>query len=359
MSPAQSFALMYRPHPTSQVSPGRPNPSFALYPTQQATAQGSSSIPATVTATATFKAPAHKHAHHLHSIPPREKSTRTLILDHMLWIHARTRLRQARAELGMSGILARQEGSPQIMAQLPPLEDEDPFSDGEHVIMIKYAAQDRQRVIRLPVEDDYLEAQNLSQAQALRLQADGVEKVLTAMVDQPPDIQPPLTDDDNPRAPPFIGGVEEHHYPNGVRFRLALSTLINDLFSRDVPTPLMPSSANTPSLKPRSGATPATSPILSSNLKHNPPPMSLTSNNKGRDPETDTLSNGLSSALAPLSTISNYSYREIESVRGIGTENALPSISSFVQNPNLLNDTLPPILTRIPSLEAVHQVRFV
>ena len=28
-----------------------------------------------------FRAPAHKHAHHLHSIPPREKSTRTLIID--------------------------------------------------------------------------------------------------------------------------------------------------------------------------------------------------------------------------------------------------------------------------------------
>lgn len=36
---------------------------------------------------ASFQAPAHKHAHHLHSIPPREKSTRTLIIDHMLWVH--------------------------------------------------------------------------------------------------------------------------------------------------------------------------------------------------------------------------------------------------------------------------------
>ena len=35
-----------------------------------------------------FKPPAHKHAHHLHSIPPREKSTRTaLIIDHILWVH--------------------------------------------------------------------------------------------------------------------------------------------------------------------------------------------------------------------------------------------------------------------------------
>ena len=38
-------------------------------------------------AQSSFRAPAHKHAHHLHSIPPREKSTRTLIIDHMLWVH--------------------------------------------------------------------------------------------------------------------------------------------------------------------------------------------------------------------------------------------------------------------------------
>jgi hypothetical protein len=39
-----------------------------------------------------FRAPAHKHAHHLHSIPPREKSTRTLIIDHMLWVHGASAL---------------------------------------------------------------------------------------------------------------------------------------------------------------------------------------------------------------------------------------------------------------------------
>lgn len=37
--------------------------------------------------TPSFRAPAHKNSHHLHSIPPREKSTRTLIVDHMLWVH--------------------------------------------------------------------------------------------------------------------------------------------------------------------------------------------------------------------------------------------------------------------------------
>ncbi|KAF8318050.1 uncharacterized protein EI90DRAFT_3084529 [Cantharellus anzutake] len=44
----------------------------------------------------TYKAPAHKHAHHLHSIPPKEKTVQTLILDHMLWLHSRTRFNQVR-----------------------------------------------------------------------------------------------------------------------------------------------------------------------------------------------------------------------------------------------------------------------
>lgn len=52
--------------------------------------------------TVSFKAPAHKHAHHLHSIPPREKTARTLIIDHMLYLHTRARFIQARSELGMA-----------------------------------------------------------------------------------------------------------------------------------------------------------------------------------------------------------------------------------------------------------------
>ena len=46
-----------------------------------------SNIPSSNLVQSSFRAPAHKHAHHLHSIPPREKSTRTLIIDHMLWVH--------------------------------------------------------------------------------------------------------------------------------------------------------------------------------------------------------------------------------------------------------------------------------
>ena len=63
-------------------------------PQQQPASSTSSSPIASVSssnlAQSSFRAPAHKHAHHLHSIPPREKSTRTLIIDHMLWAHGRS-----------------------------------------------------------------------------------------------------------------------------------------------------------------------------------------------------------------------------------------------------------------------------
>lgn len=68
------------------------------------------SNPATVTSVAAgsgaqplrqFVAPAHPQSHHLHSLPPREKTTRTLILDHTAWRQGRTRFAQGRCELGM------------------------------------------------------------------------------------------------------------------------------------------------------------------------------------------------------------------------------------------------------------------
>ena len=60
---------------------------------QQAASSSTTSSPAMVASSSrsSFRAPAHKHAHHLHSIPPREKSTRTLIIDHMLWVHGRVK----------------------------------------------------------------------------------------------------------------------------------------------------------------------------------------------------------------------------------------------------------------------------
>ena len=87
--------------------------------TTRPTASGTAATPSGSTlAQPTFKPTAHKHAHHLHSIPPREKSTCTFVIDRMLWVHGtlhpylsfgrlnyiagRTRFAQATAELSMT-----------------------------------------------------------------------------------------------------------------------------------------------------------------------------------------------------------------------------------------------------------------
>ncbi|KAJ3491336.1 hypothetical protein NLJ89_g11348 [Agrocybe chaxingu] len=89
-----------------------------------------------------FRAPAHKHAHHLHSIPPREKSTRTLILDHMLWVHGRTRFAQARAELGMTDRTGGPSSPNYVHRRRPENyeEDEEEGSEGEEVEALRARA---------------------------------------------------------------------------------------------------------------------------------------------------------------------------------------------------------------------------
>ena len=175
-----------------------------------------------------FTAPAHKHAHHLHSIPPREKSTRTLIIDHMLWAHGRTRFAQARAELGMTDRTGG-PSSPNYIHRFRPEnfeEDEEQSSDGEDVSRLK---------VRHPengtTQEDGVRRRDLSLAQSLSLRAESLEKVVTAMLDQPPTIEPKHGDENHPSSTP-----RPHHHlhtlPNGVRLRLALGTVINDLFAR-------------------------------------------------------------------------------------------------------------------------------
>ncbi|KAJ7193911.1 hypothetical protein GGX14DRAFT_587272 [Mycena pura] len=192
-----------------------------------------------------FRAPAHKHAHHLHSIPPREKSTRTLIIDYMLSVHGRTRFAQARAELGMTDRTGG-PGTPQYAHRYRPEnydEEDEEGSDGEDPVTLKARAGDPGRPHN-DDEDERLRAQDLVLARALRLRAEAVEKVVASMLDQPP---PPhtilaedllLTPPTSPRIYPTNARAQDPHaLPNGVRLRLALGTMINDLFARQAPVP--------------------------------------------------------------------------------------------------------------------------
>lgn len=138
----------------------------------------------------TFRAPAHKHAHHLHSIPPREKSTRTLIIDHLLWVHARTRFAQARAELAMTDRTGG-PGSPNYAhRERPELwdEDEEVPSDGEgadaggQTLHAQSGRPDQSR----GQEEVRTAQRDLPCARRLRQRAEALEKVVTGMLKQPP-----------------------------------------------------------------------------------------------------------------------------------------------------------------------------
>ncbi|KAH8822843.1 hypothetical protein DL96DRAFT_1619486 [Flagelloscypha sp. PMI_526] len=184
-----------------------------------------------------FKPPAHKHAHIIHSIPPKEKSTRTLIIDQSLWCHARTRFAQARAELGMTDRTGGPSSS-NYQHRLRPEnydEDEEASSDAENDLQ-SLRAQIPGSLVTPPKQD-------LQLARALRLRSEAVERVVISMLTQVPTYHPPPDDDfvTPPSSPKLSGPTTRdpnhpHSLPNGVRMRVALGTLINDLFARQAPT---------------------------------------------------------------------------------------------------------------------------
>ncbi|KAG6337098.1 hypothetical protein ID866_1972 [Astraeus odoratus] len=186
-----------------------------------------------------FKAPAHKHAHHLHSIPPREKSTRTLIIDHMLWVHARTRFAQARAELGMTDRTGGPSSSNYSYRERPEQfeEDDEVASEGEDVAMLE-VREGGPGGTHHDDEEERRQKQDLVLARNLRLRAISLEKVVTSMLEQPPPVHYPVLDDElatPPTSPKRGSKSHPHTLPNGVRLRLALGTVINDLFARQAP----------------------------------------------------------------------------------------------------------------------------
>lgn len=136
-----------------------------------------------------YKAPAHKHAHHLHSIPPRDKTAKTLILDHMLWQHTRARFLQAHSELGLatsgsgSGSSARDRTDhPGVDAAGPPDAARPPPAEllEDDIRALKYGVRGIDR-IKAYFEDTADERASplvdLDTARVQRATADGMEKV--------------------------------------------------------------------------------------------------------------------------------------------------------------------------------------
>ncbi len=231
-----------------------------------------------------FKAPAHKHAHHLHSIPPREKSTRTLIIDRLLWVHARTRFAQARAELGMADRTGGTHSPNYIHRERPENyeEEEDVYSEGEDIHSLT-ARSGGPGHTHEEDEDERLDMQDLALARSLRQRAESVEKVITSMLDQPPAVPPVLPEEllepptspqlhpHNPHQSSRSSTRQEHMLPNGVRLRLALGTVINDVFARRAPSPPTRHYSSHTSPRPPPSLPPVVTPLLSVSMPRTMP----------------------------------------------------------------------------------------
>ena len=119
-------------------------------------------------------------------------------------------------------------------------EDED-GSEGEDALILRARGGDPQSPYNGD-EDDRLGNQDLILARSLRLRAEGLEKVVISMLEQPPPIHPVNNEDimTPPTSPKLNASnhtTHPHRLPNGVRLRLALGTIINDLFARQAPPP--------------------------------------------------------------------------------------------------------------------------
>lgn len=154
---------------------------------------------------------------------------------------ARTRFSQARAELGMTDRTGGPSSTHYAHRSRPENydSDSDALSEGEPPSSLTA------RVHSHGVdEDELLARQDLTLARSLRLRAEGLEKVITSMLEQPPAHHPLVGDEDDaiggmasPPESPRLKPAHPHTLPNSVRLRLALGTVVNDLFARQAPHP--------------------------------------------------------------------------------------------------------------------------
>jgi hypothetical protein len=121
-------------------------------------------------------------------------------------------------------------------------EEEGQSSDGEDVSRLKIR-QDLGPENHGTNQEEATRRRDLtSLAQSLNVRAESLEKVVTPMLDQPPTIEP-KHGDDNHLSSTSSRPHRHPHLPNGVRPRLALGTVINDLFARNTqpfPSKAMP-----------------------------------------------------------------------------------------------------------------------
>lgn len=79
-------------------------------------------------------------------------------------------------------------------------EDEERASDGEDTYVMDSRESVGAKNIGKDIEEERMSAQDLVLARSLRLRAEGLEKVVTGMLDQPPPVHPHF--DGDPLTPP-------------------------------------------------------------------------------------------------------------------------------------------------------------
>ena len=162
----------------------------------------------------------------------------------MLWLHARTRFSQARAQLGLPDLDTDDDDTFWVNAE----NGEDYPTRTQHscrdalMARLRYGSAPRPPMMEDPGVEEMSRADHV-QARALRQKADGLEKVLSAIMDQcsePPPLSPRSHSLDQnilllSSSSSRNGSRVQSHpsvLPNGVRIRLEVGALINILFSR-------------------------------------------------------------------------------------------------------------------------------
>jgi hypothetical protein len=156
----------------------------------------------------------------------------------MLWLHARTRFSQARAELGLSDLDIDEEAF-WVDAENG---DDRPVQQSRRDALMAGLRYGSARSVIKDIGVKGMSRVDYVQARALRQKADGLEKVLSAIMDQcsdsPPETRRSLELDDlNPSSSSSRNRTgskvrsDPSVLPNSVRIRLAVGALINILFS--------------------------------------------------------------------------------------------------------------------------------
>ena len=188
---------------SNSPAPGRDSSSNLTSGTADPQAQNQSPRPLALsypqhtptTSALTSRAPEHRRAQNLHSITPPEKSTRTLIIDHLLWVHSVTRFAQARAELAMTDRTGGPGTSNFERRERPEQWDEDEVvtSEGEQDDVDGREIRSRSGGSAGHGDDQdkgngpvTTSQQDLPYARTLRQRAESLENVITSMLEQPP-----------------------------------------------------------------------------------------------------------------------------------------------------------------------------